>query len=101
LAAADADDRVLCRTPQADGTTRIPRWKFDCVRRALHEVLSEADEVPYKDLKALVGGRISDEERAALGSLGWHLTTVKLELEVRGEVERVPGVRPQRVRWRS
>ena len=101
MAAADADDRVLCRSPQAAGTTRIPSWKFECMRRALHEVLSAADEVPYKDLKALVETRISDEERAALGSLGWHLATVKLELEVRGELERVPGARPQRVRWRS
>ena len=34
-----------------------------------------------------------------LGSLGWHLTTVRLELEVRGEIARLPKVTPLRLTW--
>ncbi|MCZ7544494.1 MAG: hypothetical protein M5R40_13685 [Anaerolineae bacterium] len=32
------------------------------------------------------------------GSVGWHVTTVKLDLEARGLIERVPQSRPQRLR---
>ena len=39
-----------------------------------------------------------DAERPAadLGSVGRYTTTVKLDLEARGEIERMKGVRPQR-----
>jgi hypothetical protein len=32
------------------------------------------------------------------GSVSWYVTTVKLDLETRGVVERVPGQKPQRLR---
>ena len=32
------------------------------------------------------------------GSIGWYVTTVKLDLEARGVIERVPNVTPQQLR---
>ena len=32
------------------------------------------------------------------GSISWYVTTVKLDLEARGLIERVPRSRPQRLR---
>ena len=32
------------------------------------------------------------------GSINWYVTTVKLDLEARGVVERIPGKSPQRLR---
>ncbi len=32
------------------------------------------------------------------GSISWYVTTVKLDLEARKVIERVPGSRPQRLR---
>lgn len=32
-----------------------------------------------------------------LGSVGWYTTTVKLDLEARGEIARVESARPQRL----
>ena len=32
------------------------------------------------------------------GSITWYVTTVKLDMEARGEVKRVPNSRPQLVR---
>jgi len=42
-----------------------------------------------------VAGRIGSDWE---GSVGRYATAVKLDLEVRGRRERVPGVKPQRVR---
>ena len=85
-----------CRTPtqDRDGVTRIPSWKFDVLRAAILDVLSE-DDVRFSDLKERVRPRLSQETLSQLGSLGWHVTTVKLELEVRGEVIRRGGKGPQ------
>ena len=92
------EDKVACRTPTAgrDGAVNIPKWKFDAVRRAILD--ATAEPIAFADLPAAVGARLTEDERARLGSLGWHVTSVKLEMEVRGEIERSPGRGPQRLR---
>ena len=93
-------ERVACRTPAQgrDGVTRVPRWKFDLLRRLILEVVGQAgqDGARFSDLAGAVKTRLSAEERAALGSVGWHVTTVKLEMEVAGDLRRLPGS-PQRL----
>ncbi len=93
------DDKVLCRTPTiGKKPNRIPAWKFEMLRdRILAVVGSRKDPVLFKDLPGLVDRRLSKAERVSLGSLGWHVTTVKLELESAGELRRAPGSGPQRL----
>lgn len=92
-----AEGKIACRTPAEgrDGVTNLPTWKFDAVRDAILSVCAE--ETPFKELPAKVAERLNPDQCAKLGSLGWHVTTVKLELEVRGEIARVPGARPQKL----
>ena len=90
----DPSDKVVCRTPNASGTTRIPRWKFDCLREAILASAS-GEGLAFKDLKDQVSKRLNSNDLEALGSLGWHTTVVKLELEVAGEIRRIPGQSPQ------
>ncbi len=89
-------DKTPCRTPakDRDGVTNIPTWKFDLVRDALLKTL-RAGDVPFSELSRKVGTHLSADEKKRLGSLGWHVTCVKLELEVRGEVARRKGASPQ------
>lgn len=89
------DDRVTCQTPTpGKQPTRIPRWKYDAVSDAILTVLRQGD-LAFKELPAAVDLALSDDVRTRLGSIGWHVTTVKLDLEVRGLIARVPGVTPQ------
>jgi hypothetical protein len=93
-----AEERVECRTPTPGGApTRIPRWKFEAVRAAILAAVPDGgDGLPFADLPAAAARHLSPDQRDRLGSLGWHVTTVKLELEVRGELRRLPGS-PQRL----
>ncbi len=88
--------RVLCRTPTPGktGVTRIPEWKFDLVRAAILEDLKDG-AVRFSELPDRIALRLTDEDRQKLGSLGWHVTTVKLEMETRGEIKRLKGQGPQ------
>ena len=92
-------DKVACRTPAAgrDGVTNIPAWKFDLIRDAILGILSEGP-APFSDLAVEVKARLSADDLSKLGSVGWHVTTVKLEMEMRGEIERVPGAGPQQIK---
>ncbi len=94
------EDRVLCQTPSPGKTaTRIPRWKYDAVRRAIRNAMeSNGDTMMFKDLPKEVARALSGEERDRLGSVSWYTTVVKLDLEARGELLRVPGAKPQRLR---
>jgi hypothetical protein len=89
-AAGGEDDRVACRTPTPGGKpTRIERWKFEAVRGAiLDAVKAEDDGLPFVRLNDAVRARLTPEERTYLGSVGWYAVTVKLELEVAGELKR-------------
>jgi len=92
-------DRVPCRTPAEGrhGVTNIPTWKFDLIRGHILDLLEEGQRI-YNDVRDAIGARLTTEEAEALGKLGWHVITVKLELEVRGEIERVAAKGPQQIR---
>lgn len=92
-------EKVLCRTPTAGKKpTRIDTWKFDTVRKAILAVTPQAEPgILFTDLTKKVAGKLSKADQAKIGSLMWYVTTVKLELEVRGELRRVRGVTPQRL----
>ena len=87
---------MACRTPTPGrhGETRIPGWKFDTVRGAILDVLADGP-VPFGKLTQRVRELLDGESLARLGSVGWHVTAVKLELEVRGEIRRQDGSGPQ------
>jgi len=96
------DDKVACYTPTKgrDGATRIPRWKYECVRRAIFDVLEDScdGQLPFMELADHVQEVLTSNQLAKLGSLKWHVTTVKLNMEVEGELERVPRITPQTLR---
>lgn len=98
------DPKIECRTPAEgrDGVTRIPTWKYDLIRAQVIRVVRKAGEdgAPFKGLAQRVGEGISAEDRKRLGSLGWHTTVVKLNMEVEGELRRSQGSGPQRL-WLS
>ena len=91
--------RVVCETPTpGKKPTRIHKWKYDLLRRIILDVLTASpDGVQFRSLPSLIQERLTSEQRATLGSVSWYTTTVKLELEVRGEIRRIPKSKPQRL----
>jgi len=94
------DTRVICHTPTpGKKPTRIHKWKYDLLRGIILDILAgSGDGVEFRSLPGLIDARISPEQRAVLGSVSWYTTTVKLDMEVKGDIERVPGAKPQRLR---
>jgi len=90
---------VLCRTPTpGKASRRIDRRKFEQIRRAILACLPRSTPgVEFAKLPGLVRRKLSPGERKTLGSVRWYVTTVKLELEVRGEIRRVASSGPQRL----
>ena len=92
-------EKTLCRSPRPGATGKhIEQRKFNLVRKAILRVVPRRrNGVPFGELAPLVKKQLTRAELEGLGSVPWYTTTVKLELEVRGEIRRVPGVMPQRL----
>lgn len=93
-------DKTLCRTPtEGKAPTQIPTWKFEAMATALRDAVAAAGDegLSFADLPDAVASRLSKDDLTHMGSIMWHVTAVKLELEVRGEIARLPGKGPQRL----
>lgn len=77
---------------------RIEREKYEAVRTAIVQAVPrDAVGIAFARLAAAVAARVP-RTLFKDASIRWYTTTVKLDLEARGVLERTPGLRPQHVR---
>ncbi|MEM6429789.1 MAG: hypothetical protein AAF708_11155 [Deinococcota bacterium] len=86
-------ERILTQHPDGKQGVNIDKQKYDQVANAIQHTLS-AGETAFKDLPKAVGEQLKGNFE---GSIGWYVTTVKLDLEARGVIARVKGASPQRL----
>jgi hypothetical protein len=89
-------ERILTLHPQEGKQgTNIDRSKYNAIRAAILDAVGERPEIAFGGLADAVAQRIGAEFE---GSVSWYVTTIKLDLEARGLIERVPGRKPQFLR---
>ena len=91
------EERTICHTPTLGRKpTSIPTWKYQVAREAILQVIPTVEPgILAMDLPGLVSSIPSAEVREKLGSITWHTTTVKLNMETEGELYRAPKLKPQ------
>lgn len=89
----DSDQFVLAINPDPTKQgVRIEKAKYDVVREAILENLRAYDPMTFTRLAELVEDQLQADFD---GSVMWYYTTVKLDMEARGELRRVPKSKPQ------
>ena len=73
----------------------IDRKKYDIIRAAIVSALSESGELTFSQLTKTIEQNLAGQFE---GSIPWYTTTVKLDLEARQVIERVPAKKPQQLR---
>jgi len=92
-------EKIMTLHPDGKAGVNIDKDKYKKIRIAILESIADNDgEIAFKDLATAVTNHLSVP---FYGSIGWYTTTIKLDLEARNEIERVPGVSPQRLRLKS
>jgi len=90
------EERILTQHPEpGKHGVNISRHKYELVRGAIVESIRDRGGIAFRALIEDVERRL---EGGFEGSVSWYVTTVKLDLEARGVIERIPGSRPQRLR---
>ena len=88
-------EKIMTLHPAGKQGVNIDKRKYDMVRQEIEEALQAQPGATFSELTDAVGQRIGD---VFDGSVGWYVTSVKLDLEARGVLERVDGRSPQRLR---
>jgi len=89
--------RDVIRTlhPEKKQGVNINRQKYETIRTAILSTLEVEKEMTFMNLSRAVEKKVNGNFD---GSVTWYVTTVKLDMEARGEIKRVPNSRPQLVR---
>ncbi len=88
-------DTVKTLHPEKKQGVNISREKYEIIRRNIMSILRANKEMTFMKLSRAVEKEVRGKFD---GSVTWYVTTVKLDLEARGEIKRVPNSRPQLVR---
>jgi hypothetical protein len=89
--------RDVIRTlhPEKKQGVNINKQKYETIRTAILSTLEIEKEMTFMNLSRAVEKKVNGNFD---GSVTWYVTTVKLDMEARGEIKRVPNSRPQLVR---
>jgi hypothetical protein len=88
-------EKIRTLHPEKKQGVNISKDKYDIIRSAILCVLQEQKEISFMKLARAVEKEVKGNFD---GSVTWYVTTVKLDLEARGEIKRVQHSRPQLVR---
>ncbi len=80
--------------PKKEGVS-IDRGKYEQIKSAMLTALQQQGQLSFKELNNIVNRQLSGHFD---GSISWYVTTVKLDLEARGDIVRIPGSKPQMLR---
>lgn len=90
------EEKILTKHPEPGKSgVNISKQKYDVIGETILESIRAHGEITFTDLTQDVKKRL---EGTFEGSIPWYVTTVKLDLEARGLIERVPGSGPQQLR---
>jgi len=88
-------DMVRTLHPEKKQGVNISKEKYEIIRKAIMVILRAQKEISFMNLSRAVEKEVDGKFE---GSVMWYVTTVKLDLEARGTLKRVPNSWPQLVR---
>lgn len=88
-------DMIRTLHPEKKQGVNISKEKYEIIRKAILSTLKKQKEMTFMNLSRAVEKEVNGNFD---GSVTWYVTTVKLDLEARGAIKRVPNSRPQLVK---
>lgn len=90
------EEKIMTLHPEEGKVgVNLNKGKYDQIKEAILQTAGVHGEITFQDLttsiEELLVGKFD-------GSIPWYVTTIKLDLEARGIIERIPGASPQRLR---
>lgn len=81
--------------PEGKQGVNIDEEKYKIIKDAILDLLKSHGSITFKTLTDTLVMNLQDTFE---GSVAWYVVTVKLDLEARHIIERIPGTSPQHIR---
>jgi hypothetical protein len=88
--------KILTLHPQGKKGVNIHKSKYETIKTFLITIEAQ-HEITYE---ALNKKAIEELSKTFDGKVGWYVVTLKLDLEARGIIERIPKTSPHKVRMK-
>lgn len=88
-------ERIMTLHPQGKKGVNIEADKYHQIKDFIFETLKKHERITYQDLDELAVKQLRDTFD---GKVGWYVVTVKLDLEARNIIERIPKTSPHEIR---
>ncbi len=89
------EEKILTLHPQNKKGVNISLAKYELIKTFILETLRERKEITFEELNRLAVLTLGPNFQ---GKVSWYLVSVKLDLEARGAIERIPKTSPHRLR---
>jgi len=92
------ETKILTLHPKGKKGVNILRRRYDVIKEFMLNTIKQHGEISYSDLNDLAVDKLASTFD---GKVPWYVVTVKLDLEARGIIERVPKTSPHKVRMKT
>ena len=91
-------DRIMTLHPQGKKGVNILKEKYDFIKQFILDTILEKEVISFEALSDLAVEKLTNTFD---GKVLWYIVTVKLDLEARGIIERVPKSSPHELRMKA
>lgn len=88
------DKRILTLHPQGKKGVNILKRRYDAIKDYILETLRKEGQITYQELDKRA---VKDLKKTFDGKIGWYVVSVKLDLEARNVIERIPKTSPHKI----
>jgi hypothetical protein len=91
----DNTEKILTLNLNGKKGVNILKSRYDVIKEAVISIITREKQITLVDLIKQVEAELSGTFD---GKIGWYMVAVKLDLEARGVIAKVPGKTPQTLR---
>ena len=93
-----SEERIMTLHPEGKKGVNILKSKYDIISAFILNKLREHDSLTFESLSDQAVEALSDTFD---GKVLWYVVSVKLDLEARGIIERIPGTSPHQLKLKQ
>lgn len=90
-----SDEKILTRHPYGKAGVNISKVKYNQIKKFIMANIDAEGEISFEEITDRAVDQLTDSFE---GSIPWYVVTVKLDLEARSIIERIPKRSPQMLR---
>lgn len=92
------EKKIMTQHPQGKKGVNILQRRYDAVADYILKTLRQHPNITFKELSQKANADLSGDFD---GKVSWYVVTIKLDLEARGKIERVPKTSPHQLRLKD